>query len=347
MGVGPGVLESLAHAVINRGGVAPHDVDVVGGNPLLGEFGAQGGIGEAGLEVVLARDGGVDLLSGGEVGGVLLRRGRELHAADEADALRLGHETGDDAGQRARLDEVRQHGLDVVEVLVIAHLGLWVGVGDEEVDVGVLVCRAGDDLCPVGGKLVAVADDEVDVLVDVGLGGGGGVRVRRVLLGLEHLPVGVLVDGTLEGLVVALVPAAVGGDAAHDHGDLVLLVAGVSGGGGRAVARAAAAGQRHGQGSRPAKAKGLTPVKHDSGLGLLGLTHVGLSFPTRPGAPMRPPSRAKHYDYLIPSFKEADTSHLAMAGNLTCPPWHRNASETRGSTAGRSPWGRRAWSQRR
>ena len=36
---------------------------------------------------------------------------------------------------------------------------------------------------------------------------------------------------------------------------------GGAGGGGRAVARAAAAGQRHGQGSRPAKAKGLQGPK--------------------------------------------------------------------------------------
>ena len=121
------------------------------------------------------------------------------------DGLRLGHETRDDAGERAELREVGQDGLDVVGALVVAELLLGVGVGDEEVHVGVGVRGVRGHLGPRRGELVAVADDEVDVLVDVGLGGGSGVGVGGVLLGLEHLPVGVLLDGSLEGLVVGLV----------------------------------------------------------------------------------------------------------------------------------------------
>ena len=271
VGVSAGVLEGLAHAVVDCGGVAPHDVDVVGVNPLLGELGAQGGVGEAGLKVVLALDGGVDLLRGGEVGGVLVDGARELHAADEADGLVLGHEASDDTGEGAQLREVGKDGLDVVGVLVVAHLGLGVGVGDEEVDVGVALGGVGDDLGPRGGELVAVADDEVDVLVDVGLGGGGGVGVGGVLLGLEHLPISVLFAGALERLVVALVPAAVGDDAGHDHGDLVagLLLAAIGGAGvGLAgVGGPAAAGECEGRSCRGQAAGGdeLTTIEVELG----------------------------------------------------------------------------------
>ena len=110
--------------------------------------------------------------------------------------------------------------------------------------VGVRLGGLGDDLGPVGAELVARGDDEVDVLVDVGLGGRGGIGGGSVLLGLEHLPLGVLLAGLLQRLVVALAPAAVKRRTGDDEGDLVAVLGLAAGGVGAAVGGATAANER-------------------------------------------------------------------------------------------------------
>ena len=229
--VGTGALEGLAHTTVDGGGIAPHDVDVVRANPGLGELHASRGVREARIEVVDALDGRIDLLGGREVRGVLRERRGDAHAPDEADAVRLRHEARHDAGKGTRLLEVDLDGLEVVERLIIREIGRGVGVRHEEVHVGVGVGGLGDDLGPVGAELVASGDDEVDVLVDVGLGCRGGIGGGGVLLGLEHLPLGVVLAGLLEGLIVALAPATVERGTGDDEGDLVAVLAcGVAGG---------------------------------------------------------------------------------------------------------------------
>ena len=137
MRVNAGLLERLARAVVDRGGVAPHDVDVVRYNPLVGDVGAKGRVSEARIKVVMALDLGVHLLRGREVGGVLGERGGEPHPADEANLPRVGHEASHNSGKGTGLLEVHLNRLDLLEGLVVCKVGGGVSVGHEEVDVGV------------------------------------------------------------------------------------------------------------------------------------------------------------------------------------------------------------------
>jgi hypothetical protein len=108
----------------------------------------------------------------------------------KANLARVGHEARHHACKGTRLLEVHLHRLDLLEGLVVCEVGGGVGVGHEEVHVGVRIRRLGNHVAPRRDKLVASGNDEVDVLVHIGLRRRSRIGRGSVLLRLKHLPVG-------------------------------------------------------------------------------------------------------------------------------------------------------------
>ena len=165
----------------------------------------------------MALDLRVNLLRGGQVRGVLGERGRQPHATDETYLAGVGHEARHHAGKGTGLLEVYLHRLDLLKSLIVGEVGGGVGVGHKEVNVGVRLRRLGHYVAPRRDKLVASGDDEVDVLIHIRLRRRSRVRRGGVLLRLEHLPVGVRLDGLGERLIVALAPTTIVLGTADDH----------------------------------------------------------------------------------------------------------------------------------
>lgn len=248
--------ERLAGAGVHDGGVAEHDIDVVGGHHGVGNLLALAGVGEGAGIGAGNLDGRVDLLSGLGVVLELVLGGVKLDAADEADVVGLGEDARKCAGQKADLLRVGHEGLDVGVLDRV--------VQDAEVGVGIVLGHLLDGV----GVLVTRGKDEVVALVDVVLHGGGPVG-RGDGLGVGCVPTQ-RVGRVGHGLVAGGAPAAVVNGAVEEDGHLLLLLGSVGAvcGTGAGVGRAApaAADEAEPQCCRAHSADELPSVEHGPSL---------------------------------------------------------------------------------